>query len=540
MSDANDNSSKIPNTWLTYDMLEYLKVHRFDGSWEEITKAFNKKFKESRTTDAVRLMFGRTIDTDLSGEEFKWWTRNAFSATTVFTEKQARYFVTGIMPLHTITKDGYDYTYNHVNMDAFRTLLAEQENSGQRPVILPMKAHTAPLQTSPSVYDPALTPWKDWFTAEAEFNANIRAVDMRVNPQQMQPLTNMEKADPDSSIFIASPRQNLEIIATGNETPSRLLRSTGVLNYAGYQPNRIGRLAEKAHTLGGIVLEVDGKLFHQRRVSFDEKGGYYDLDRYVHFSGDSTSRVEMLAFGDCHFGQGNEGLHKLALSLIAKLQPKIVLIPDGFDGLSINHHLNMIDKIARPDWAYSLETEAAVVRKHMNEMRDAAPIDCQFVWQYDNHGDFLGRYLKNRSYFNDEVNFKKAHELQLVLLAGGNPLTTLLNLPHVKYLGPNDDLFVKGWQFANHGHMGVNGARGSRPTVGKTANKVVQFHTHTPFEKDNHIGAGMWTNPRHGYNKGASTWLPSCVICHPDGSIQQIIAIKKPGTKDTYVYCLED
>lgn len=528
------------NTWITAEQLEFLKEHRFDGSWEDVAKDFNRQFKEKRTTDAVRLAFGRYKDTDLTGEDFSWWTRGAFEASTEFKHQKGRFFVTGVMPLHSINKDGYTYTYNHVNMNAFRTLLNEFNTNEQRPVLLPMKAHTLPLEKSPSIYDPALTPWKEWFTAEAEFNQNLRAIDMRINPQQIQPLTAMEHADFDSSVIIASPRQHLEIIATGNSTHPRLMLSTGVLNFPGYQPNRIGRLAEKAHKMGGIIVEVDGNVFHQRKVMFDMDGGYYDLNTYHHFDGNTKVRVEALIFGDIHFGQGNPELQKAAVELIQLLQPRNLIFHDAFDALCINHHVNMVDKILRPSWARDLQTEAAAVRKLMNELKDAAPADCKIYWVDSNHNDFLSRYLKNKSYFNDEANFKLAHELQLVLLNGGNPVAHLLNLPYINYLGQNDDLFIKGIQCANHGHSGVNGARGTRATVGKSAPKLVTGHTHTPFEKGEHTGLGMWTNPRHGYNNGASTWLPSAGIIHADGSRQQIIGIRKPGTQSKYLYRLED
>jgi hypothetical protein len=515
-------------TWLSAEQMEWLKLNRWEGEWETIAKAFNKKFKESRSVDAVRLAFGRNIENDLTGAEFDWWQRKSFDSNAAFKSGSQTYFVSAIMPLHKIIKDGYEYTYNHVDMDAFRTVV-NNSKAGIRPVILPMKAHTQPLEKTPSIYDPQLTPWKEWFTEEATFNANLRAVDMRINPQQIQPLTSMERADLHSSVIVASPRQNLEVVATGNSTQPRLLMGTGVLSFAGYQPNRIGRLAERAHKIGGIIVETDGKYFFPRRVQFDEHGGYHDLDTYYHHSGNKPVRVEALVFGDIHFGQGNAELQKIAKELITLLKPRKVIFHDAFDGLSVNHHLGMVDKIMRPDWAYSLETEAATVRKLMNELKEAAPKDCEIIWVNDNHGAFLSRYLKDRRYFNDEVNFEIAHRLQLCLLGGGNPLAELLKLDYIKFLDANDDLFIKDIQCANHGHAGVNGARGTRATVGKSASKLITGHTHTPFEKDDHTGLGMWTNARHGYNTGASTWLPSCGIIHADGSRQQVMPIEING-----------
>lgn len=511
---------KEKKTSLTEDQLNWLKKHYYDGDWEFLAKEFNKQFKETKSGDAIRILYSRNKASDLSGAGFKDFTRDGLERSVKVVTKEGRYFVTGVMPLHQLPDEKFS---GQVNMPAFRTLLAQKD---QTTVLLPTLAHVRALQNQPSFYDPQLTPYRDLFHTEIAFNQNLRVVDALIQPQQKKPLTSMEDYTELGSVIVAHPRQHMSIFATGNSTPPGMIASTGVLNYPSYQPNRVGNLAKTKHRMGGRIVEIKGDKFFQRKVRFDKDGGYFDLNLYHHYKGNSVSRVECLDVGDIHFGHHVEGLMQLLFEMITLLQPRILMFHDAFDGLCVSHHLNLVDKILRPSWAYSIETEAAVARHQMLRIKEVAPKDCVIYWVDSNHNNFLTRYLKERRYMNDEINFQLAHQLQLEVLAGRNPLAKIMNLDFITYLGPNDDLFVKGIQLANHGHRGLNGAKGSKATLKKTANKLVTGHTHTPFEDDDHDGVGHWSADDHHYNSGASTWVPSVLAIQPDGSTQQYLAIK--------------
>ena len=522
---------KVVKTSLTVEQLEWLKKNYYDGDWEHIAKLFNKEFKQTKSADAVRLLYSRHKKTDLSGEGFKNFTRDALENTKQVTVKEGRYFATGVMPLHQQSDGSLTGT---VHMGAMRTLLAQKE---QQIILLPTLAHVKPLQGQPSHYDPNLTPYRDLFSSEVVFNKNLRVVDAQIQPQQKKPLTSLEDYTEQGSIIVAHPRQHMAIFATGNSTAPGLMASTGVLNYPSYQPNRVGNLAKTKHRMGGRIVEIKGDKFFQRKVRFDKDGGYFDLNTYHHFAGNKTSRVELMRVGDIHFGHHAEGLMQVLFEMITLLQPKILVFDDAFDGLCISHHLTMVDKILRPDWAYSLETEAAVGRVQMLRIRAVAPKDCKIYWTHANHNHFLMRYLKDRRYMNDEINFKLAHQLQLEVLEGRNPLAKLMDLDFINFLGPNDDLFVLGIQNANHGHAGVNGTKGSRATLKRSAHKSSMAHGHTPGEDDDMDILGHWSEDRHGYNMGASTWVPSTFIIQPDGSTQNLLAIK--GSNGKYEWRLK-
>lgn len=519
--------TKTKKTSLTETQLNWLKLHYYDGDWEYVTAEFNKKFNQTKTADAVRILYTRNKNTDLSGAGFANFTRESLEHSKTIKTKEGRFFVTGVMPLHQISEEK---VAGQVHMGAFRTLLAQ---TNQQIILLPTLAHVRPLQGQPENYDPQMTPYKKLFHTEVVFNQNLSVVDAKIQPQQKKPLTSLEDYTEVGSVIVAHPRQHMSIFATGNNTAPGLMASTGVLNYPSYQPNRVGNLAKTKHRIGGRIVEIKGDKFFTRKVRFDKDGGYFDLNVYHHYKGNSTSRVEALDVGDIHFGHHVESLMKVLFDMIKLLQPRKLIFHDAFDGLSISHHLNLVDKILRPSWAYSLETEAAVARHQMSRIKEVCPKDCEIYWVDANHNNFFARYMKERRFANDEVNLFQACSLMEELKEGRNPLAKLMGLDYIKYLGPNDDLFVKGIQLANHGHQGLNGAKGSKPTLKKTAHKLVTAHTHTPFEDDDHDGIGHWSNARHGYNNGASTWVPSVLAVQPDGSTQQYLAIK---SKHTNVY----
>ncbi len=520
---------------LTFDQLEFLKLNYFSGSWETIAKKFNKEFGEKKSADAVRILYGRYRMEDLSDgpAPFHNFNRSAMDKSVKLNVKEGRFFTTGVMPVHIIEKHGEHYYTGLVNQDAFRTVLAQKDMT---PILLPMLAHTKMGEKQPGHYDPALTPYIDLFHAEVEFNQNLKVVDALVTPQQIKPLTGMEDYTDESSVILAHPRQHMNFVATGNDKLPHLVASTGVINYPGYQPNRMGGKAAKKHRMGGRIVEVKGDKFFQRKVKFDKKGGYYDVATYYHHEGNKASRVDAFVVGDLHCGQHEEALFECMLEMIKVTKPRRILIHDFVDGLCVNPHLTDIDYQLRPDWAYSLQTEAALVRKLYYRIKAAAPEDCEIIIIGSNHNNFVIRWIKDKRWHSDKVNYWDGCTLALEVRDGRDPLQTLLNIPCAKFLNEDDDYFVNGVQLANHGHIGVNGAKGSRPTVKKTAPKLMTGHTHTPFEEDGHDGLGMMTKRHHGYNRGASTWMPSCGLVHPDGSTQQIIPIK--NTDGTYSWRL--
>lgn len=512
------------NLSITTDQLDFIKSLFVSKTWEEIAELYNKKYKANKSADALRILYSRHKDKDLSGNKFADFRRDSFKNTTNLGASQAKYFVTGLMPEHVI--DGE--TVGKVNAKSLATL----DSGDLEPIFLAMTGHMKLGQKQPGNYDPIMTGYRSAIHTDVTFNQNLRAVDLKKNPQLLRPLTGVDSYARRQSVIVAHPRQHKEFVATGNSSHPHSMESTGVINFPGYQDNNIGRVARDRHVQGGIVVEIDGPRFFTRKVRFDAKGGYYDLDGYT-LKGKTVRghRIEALVIGDLHVGHHCPMLMRALYEIIAVLRPRRIFFHDAFDGLSVSPHLTDYDRARRASWAESILSEAALNREVMREVRKHAPSDCELVWVESNHNNFLQRWLKSGAYMKDPVNFAIAHQLMLDMFADKNPLERLINGEgHLAtLLGPNDDYFVAGWQCANHGHRGVNGTKGSRATLKKSAVKSITGHTHTDFSEDDLEGVGCWTKLDHGYNVGSSTWIRTLAVIQPDGSVQKITPIERDG-----------
>lgn len=533
----------MANEKLTDVQLNWLREHYHSGDWAQLAKAFNKEYKTKKSGDALRILYNRYKNKDLSGSEvpFANFNRESFGSETM-NVKEGRYFVTGIMPLNPIGahmqfgKAVGGEMKGYVDPDAFLTLRDTVDSGFFKPVLLAGTAHTQLGQKQPNYYDPALLPWRDWFTSGVEFNKHLQAVDMRINPQQVKPLTGLQGIKTDSSLIVAHPRQHMRFINQGNEVLPYLHHSTGCLNSPDmYQDNRIGHLARHAHKVGGLIVELKGGRFFVRQVQFDDQGGFYDLGVYRQYGEKPiTVRPEWVKIGDLHFGHHNEDLMRVLGEILGVLQPKRIIVEDARDGYSHTHHIkNMPDKVKRlqSDWGKSIKAEVDLVKHMMTRIEAMVPKDCQIVFTDDNHGRFLKRYVDECRYMDDVVNFEFGHELQLLNLKRRNLWQELID-PSKKYtwLHANQDYVVDDYQLSNHGHLGLNGSKSTKGAYPK----IADAHGHSPFIEDDHWRAGHWSQDRHGYNQGPSSWMPSLIVGYPGGYLQQIVPIKAPKDKKPF------
>jgi hypothetical protein len=97
------------------------------------------------------------------------------------------------------------------------------------------------------------------------------------------------------------------------------------------------------------------------------------------------------------------------------------------------------------------------------------------------------------------------------------------SFPNYITLGINDSYVVKGFELAMHGHLGVNGAKGSPESFRKLNTKMVSAHTHSTFRKDGLLVVGTSTRLRLNYTNGPSSWTQGHVIIDKYGKAQNII-----------------
>jgi hypothetical protein len=473
--------------------------------------------------------------------------------------ERGRFFITAaspVTPLDYTTKqlkragDGINVVGRNLHKNALKAVENYTKRRDAELIILPMNAHVKALHSQPNHYDPLLKPYINNFATEYVFNRHLKAVEIKLNPQQTKPLTglnnmrgrsdiyldNKVSESKKTSLIVAHSKQDMKVFATGNNSFPRIIHSTGCITLPNYLNNRIGILAKEMHVMGGLVIEIDGDKFFIRQVQFNIKNGSFIDDgvRY-HADGRATKeRPEAFKMGDLHPGYDDPQVLDAWDDLFKRLQPKRVFYEDFFDAASITHHLDS-KRIARaqlPKYFKSLAAEILKAKQVLERTRKYIPKDAEIVATYSNHPEMVMRYLQEGRYINDKVNFEIAHRMVVMILDGKNPVKEYLDPDNkMNWLGPNDDFFVEDVQMGAHGHLGVNGAKAVSSTT--FSSSTMKAHSHTPGIEDDCYTVGHSTQKRHGYNNGPTTWIPCSGLVYKGGHKQLIMVINGQ-------HCLDD
>jgi len=398
--------------------------------------------------------------------------------------------------------------------------------NGAELIIHPLPTHIDALRDQPNHYDPKLKPYIKSFATEFVFNKYLRSIDIGINPQLGNPLAGLSrmrgKGDRNSSVIVAHTKQNMKMFATGNSTAPRLMHSTGCITLPAYRKNRVGRIAEEDHVVGGLVVVVKGSTFfiHQVQIRSEEGSFNYMGVRYFANGKTRVERAEAMKLGDIHYGRQSAAAMAATYEMMAKLQPKEIFVEDIFDGTSINPHTwsDLFQKGTPPEQFASLDKELSVCRDGMLDLWVHSPTDCKINVTASNHNDFLDRYLKRGQYLQDSVNYATGHRMVVDKLDGKDPLQTRVD-PDNKYtwLGINDDILIEGCNMSSHGHLAANGAKGAQVGVELAYDNGMFAHTHTPGILNNAWWVGHLSEERHGYNTGASTWQHCNGVVYKNG-----------------------
>ena len=169
----------------------------------------------------------------------------------------------------------------------------------------------------------------------------------------------------------------------------------------------------------------------------------------------------------------------------------------------------------------------------LQEIYDNAPEDAELIATASNHPEHVQKYLDEGRYINDcKQNYKLAHRMIVDSLDGLNPLQKYLDPEkHMRWTDQNEDYFVEGVQMNAHGHLGVNGSRGSKQGHELSYGAVMTAHTHTPSIYHSAFCVGHTTIDRHGYNNGPNSWILCSGAVYKGGLMQLYMIIKGKASK---------
>jgi len=375
--------------------------------------------------------------------------------------------------------------------------------------------------------------------SEMSLNKNLFLSNIKLGAKQIDPLTGLDRIGQKNGSFIyASPKQRMKPVANSNTKIPNVIMTTGAITKSNYvstkfMSERTSYIAKNDHVLGGIIVEIqDNTIFHFRQIQANRVGHFIDLGKF--YKGSSVEDVAPAAFilGDWHSGATDPTAKKSWYKVVKTLKVPKLIIHDGFDGSSINHH-EQKNRILRAKLAaqnkLSLEAELRGYAKDLNEMTKK----CEVTIVRSNHDDFLDYYLRESKYIEDPHNYLFASKLVTAALEGKEPLKyaieTLIGLDNpekVTWLDRDVDYKIAGIELGCHGDKGANGARGSLKSMEKAYGFSISGHSHVPEILRGAWSVGTSSYLKLSYNTGASAWVHSSVVLYENGMRQLINSIR--------------
>lgn len=429
------------------------------------------------------------------------------------------------MKTYVVTSAQYDAKPNKQFLDSLDTYCSH--NSAEV-LVIPVAGATASEET----LDDRILEYEQ-VQGNKKLNSNVKISAYEIRPQQIDPTTGLARfAQNDASTIFGSTKQRLKVVPNSNTKLPKILVTTGAVTHPNYANNRVGRIAEKDHTYGAVIVEViDNALYHLRHISAQKNGKFYDLARL--YDGKKEPRQvqpEALILGDWHTGDTDKTVREQTSKMFKEMMPKRVFVHDIFNGHSINHHEEgrAID-LYNNKHRLNLEEEVRNVGKELEWMANESNAEVYVV--KSNHDEWLHQYLNEGRFINDTQNLKLAAETLVDVLNGKDALESAIEnvygaIDGVKFLKRDDDYKIRGWQLANHGDHGANGARGSIRTIEAANGKSIVGHRHTPEIFRDVVIVGTSTKLKLSYTKGYSGWMNSHCLLYDNGRPQMINIIR--------------
>ncbi len=384
-----------------------------------------------------------------------------------------------------------------------------------------------------------------WYAVEAEPYIVDESVSLapglvwcgeqNVLPTTRHPLTAFESYNGRMSNIVPHAKIAMTSVASMADEATKFNYTTGTVTQRHYIQKRAGILAERSHSYGALLVEVDSE------------GSWWV--RQLHIDGDNVimdvgpdgcpgvivrdgavavkSVVKSIYWGDVHAAESDRWIRNLgwgAGGMLDTTRPAYQFVADIFSMRSRTHH--EIRDFHR-SYAKHVEGQEAVedeVRLTADFLNEAVRPWCETVVIPSNHDRQLYRWLNEADFRLDPVNAKYFCELQWQVLDAmdrGDKDFNVLEYALVKAGAPRDVRFlatdesfvIYGAENGLHGDLGLNGAPGSTASLTKLGRAVNKGHDHVAAIRDQVYGAGACAT-RFSYTKGPSSHSVSNIVTY--------------------------
>ncbi len=393
-------------------------------------------------------------------------------------------------------------------------------------------------------YEPAL---QKYFVTEQKSIAEglTWCGELNILPTTKHPLTGFAEYTGKNSSIIPHAKIALESIATAKGQECKMLYATGTVTKHNYIQKKAGQVAQAAHCYGALIVEIDqhGQWF-VRQIQTDESGIFQDLKKVYHPDKVLKGKIEAINYGDLHAEKSDDDVLDTCEEMRDYLKPKAQFFHDTLDFTARNHHNRQSGHfLAAQHFAgnssvlENLRTARGVLQQLCTDKTESYIVE-------SNHDDALRQWLDANDYDfkKDPENAIVYLELQAALyiaMEQGKDLNTLEyalteyfaeSYENLTFLNLDDSLQItdKRIECGQHGHLGINGARGNPRGFMKLNQPMNTGHTHSAAINGNIYTAGVTGSLDMGYNKGAGNWSHSHIITYPSG-FRTIVTFKGDG-----------
>ena len=351
--------------------------------------------------------------------------------------------------------------------------------------------------------------------------------DLKVQATSSDPLRGLEAyTHSESGIFGHTKVQSRTVPVPAGRFP-KIITTTGACTVQNYSDTRLGKLGEFHHTLGAIIVELDGPRFHIRRVNASKKTGeFIDLRKHYTTKGVKRSeRYKAVVMGDTHRDFIDKGVEIATFGkggIVEELQPEFLVWHDLDDNYAVNPH-------HKGPWS------ATAKRMHdRHRPKDELIRACEFVSAntpkgtksvivFSNHNEFLARWIadtdwrglhdqKNNDFYLETARYMNG---SLRLDGTGTHYDDPFNYWARRLLPENvavvldidQEFMIGGIDCGQHGHLGPNGSRGSLRNLRRIGTKVIIGHGHGPGEDEGGMQVGTSTPRKAEYTHGPGGWM---------------------------------
>lgn len=373
---------------------------------------------------------------------------------------------------------------------------------------------------------------------EFSINKSLKVKDFGARPQQINPLTGLERfAQGDKSYIMPGTKQVLRYVANSYDDIPKAIMTTGAITHPNYNlKHRVGRIAKADHGYGFVAVELeDDKFFHFRHVRSLKNGSFSDITgSYVDGKHFKKPVVKAMVLGDIHPYDIDPVHRGVSLEQIKTLKPEALFLHDTFNGVSISHH-NVGHNIRRNEvfnlQGENLENELASTLEEITHYTNAMGNRPVYIVA-SNHDETLYKYLDEGRFIGDKGNELIASKLYTAALRGENPLIHGLGLVgklpnNLKFIERDKGHKVLGYELGNHGDLGANGGRGSPRSIENANGKSITGHSHSAMILRDTYKVGTSTKLRLFYNKGYSNWSQTNAVLYDKGTVQLLNTINK-------------